>query len=287
MEGAQRFREADGIVLAGYLAYRLFLLLIPLAAIVVATAGFSRAAATDTATHLKLGSAVTDSLRQAGGDVESSRWPLLMSGIAGFVVATWGLLGGMQVSAARLWRIPTAKFPSKGKAFIRLCGSLLLFALVFYVSALVRRLGVVAGAAGSLAGFMSLAVAFFGLGWMLPRRCQDWFWLLPGAAVGALGALVLQLLATFWLPERLADSSATYGAFGITLTVLTYLFFLAAVFLIAMVTNAVVFEHYRDDPPGLLRRAAGLLSTAEPRAGSGFVAEGEAAEVVSGGGPPA
>ncbi|HMS89086.1 MAG TPA: hypothetical protein PKE56_11610, partial [Acidimicrobiales bacterium] len=73
----------------------------------------------------------------------------------------WGLLGGVQVTAARVWQIPTARFPSKGRAFVRLCGSLLLFALVFYVSAVVRRLGVVAGLAGSLAGFTSFAVAFF------------------------------------------------------------------------------------------------------------------------------
>lgn len=277
-----RFKDVDGIVLVGYIAYRLFLILVPLAAIVVAAAGFSRSGSEHTAEHLHLGKAVVESLREAGGDVESSRWPLLLSGLFGFVVATWGLLGGLQIAAARLWLIPTTKFQSKAKAFVRLCGSLLLFGLVIYLSALVRRLGVVAGFAGSLGNFASLAVAFFGLGWMLPRRCWQWYWLLPGAAVGAAGALCLQLLATFYLPERLADASATYGAFGLTLTVMTYLFFLSLVFVLAMAANVAVHERYRDDPPGLLRRAAAMVPSMEPKLGSGYVAEGEAAEVVAG-----
>lgn len=283
----RRFQASDGTVLAGYLAYRLFLLLLPLAAIVVAVAGFARSESVEAAQHLNLGRALTDSLRQAGGDVERSRLPLLISGVFGFVVAAWGLLGGVQVSAARVWQIPTVRFPSKGRAFVRLCGSLLLFGFVFYVSALVRRLGLVAGLAGSLAGLASFGVAFFGLGWMLPRRCREWFWLLPGAAVGAAGGATLQALATFYLPERMADSSATYGAFGVTLTVLTYLFVLGAIFVVSAVANAVVYERYRDDPPGLFRRAAGLIPRLELRVGSGYVPDGDVAEVVGRGGPDA
>lgn len=281
----RRFRASDGTVLAGYLAYRLFLLLLPLAAILVAVAGFARSESVEAAQHLNLGSAVADSLRQASSDVERSRLPLLLSGLLGFVVAVWGLLGGVQITAARVWQIPTARVGSKGRAFVRLCGSLLLFALVFYVSALVRRLGLVAGVAGSLAGFASFAVAFFGLGWMLPRRCREWYWLLPGASVGAAGGAALQALATFYLPDRLADSSATYGAFGITLTVLTYLFILGAVFVVATVANAVIYERYRHDTPGVLRRAAALMPQLEVRVGSGYVADGEVAEVAGRGGP--
>jgi uncharacterized BrkB/YihY/UPF0761 family membrane protein len=281
----RRFKASDGSVLAGYLAYRLFLMLIPLVAILVAVAGFARSETAQAVEHLELGAAVADSLRTAGEDAERSRLPLLLSGLFGFVVAAWGLLGGVQITAARVWQIPTSRFPSKGRAFVRLCGSLLLFALVFYVSAVVRRLGVLAGLAGSLAGLTSFAVAFFGLGWILPRRCREWYWLLPGAAVGAAGAAGLQALATFYLPDRLAGASATYGAFGVTLTVLSYMFLLGAIFVVSTVANAVIYERYREDPPGVLRRLAGMVPRLELSVGSGYVPEGEAAEVVGRGGP--
>jgi uncharacterized BrkB/YihY/UPF0761 family membrane protein len=92
----KRFKAADGTVLAGYLAYRLFLMLIPLAAIVVAVAGFARAESVDAANHMNLGGAMVDGLSQASADVEKSRLPLLLSGVAGFLVASWGLLGGFR-----------------------------------------------------------------------------------------------------------------------------------------------------------------------------------------------
>ena len=229
---------------------------------------------------MNLGSAVAEGLTQAGEDVNASRVPLLLTGLFGFLVASWGLLGGVQVTAARAWMIPTSLVPSKGKAFFRLCGSLLLFGLVFYISALVRRLGMVAGVAGSMASLVSFAVAFVGLGWILPRRCREWYWLIPGTAVAAVGNAGLQALATFYLPNRLAEASATYGAFGITLTVLTYLFFLGTIFVVAMVVNAVVFERYRHDPPGIVRRLADMIPRLELATGSGYVPEGESAEVV-------
>ena len=46
--------------------------------------------------------------------------------------------------------------------------------------------------------------------------------LVPGLVEG------LQAFAAFYLPEKLANASATYGALGITLTVLTYLFVVGA-----------------------------------------------------------
>jgi hypothetical protein len=66
-----------------------------LVAILVAVAGLARSESVQAAEHLNLGSAVADSLRTAGDDVERSSLPLLLSGLFGFVVAAWGLLGGV------------------------------------------------------------------------------------------------------------------------------------------------------------------------------------------------
>ncbi|HMS87749.1 MAG TPA: hypothetical protein PKE56_04865 [Acidimicrobiales bacterium] len=49
--------------------------------------------------------------------------------------------------------------------------------------------------------------------------------------------------------------------------------------------NAVIHERYRDDPPGVLRRVAGLVPRLELTVGSGYVPEGEVVEVVGRGGP--
>jgi uncharacterized BrkB/YihY/UPF0761 family membrane protein len=277
----ERFLKVNGSILAGYLTYRLFLLLVPLAVILVALAGYSTSSATDTSEHLRLGASVARTISAAGADAQRGRLPLLASGLVGFTYTAWGMLGALQFIYAQAWAIPTKKFPGKSRRFLKLSGSLLLFGVVFYVSALVRQAGVVAGLASSLTTLLSVAVAYLGLGWILPRRSKEWFWLLPGAGAAALGHVVLQVMATFYLPNKLAGASATYGAFGITLTLLSYLFLLGLLLVLAPVVNAAVFERYEHNPPGLLRRIADKVPFPTTTFGSGYVEEGSVVEAVS------
>jgi len=203
---------------------------------------------------------------------------LLLIGLVGFASASWSLLGALQFAAASAWQIPTRRFAGKSKTFLRLAGSLFLFAVVLYVASLIRKAGVIIGLAGSLVTFLSAFVAYFGMGWILPRRSQEWFWLLPGAAAGAVGELGLQALATWYLPDKLAGASKTYGTLGITLTLLSYLFLLGVLFTISPVVNAVLWEHYEADPPSLLRRLAGRIPIPTTAFGSGYVPPGDVAD---------
>ncbi len=275
-----RHTAANGSMLAGYLAYRMFLLLVPLGLIVVALAGFDQTGSQEAGEKLRLGRAITQSIAQAGHDTERSRLPLLITGLVSFVIAAWGLLGALQYSSAVAWGIPTRKFPGKSRTFLRLVGSLLVFAGVIYISMAVRRAGLVAGMAGFTANAMGVAVGLLGLAWILPRRSKEWFWLLPGVAVSSAGYLALQVFATFYLPEKLANASETYGAMGIALTVLAYLFIVGALLWLMMLTNAVVWQERLADPPGLLRRIADKVPLPTTTFGSGYVPEDEVAETV-------
>ncbi len=276
VEVFERFTGINGSILAGYLAYRLFLLLLPLAAIVVALAGISGTTTQGASEHLKLGQALTSTIATAGAEAGSGRFALLITGLVAFVIAAWGMLGALQFVYAQAWKIPTRRFPGKAKSFLRLSGSLLLFGLVFYVSALVRQAGAVAGVAGSTTTLASTAIAYFGLGWILPHRSKEWFWLLPGMAVGAFGHLLLQVLATYYLPNRLSGASHTYGAMGITVTILFYMFLIGVLLALSATVNVVVFERYEDDPPGIFRRIADRIPIPLTTFGSGYVPEGEA-----------
>ena len=278
----ERSVAEGGTVVAGLLAYRLFVLLLPIGAIVVAVAGFDQLAASDAADQLGLGKWIASTIARAGQDAEQSRVPLLLTGVVGFGFASWGLLGSLQYAAAVAWRIPTRRFPRKGRAVVRLAGSVLVFVGVLYLSILVRRAGVVAGLAATGANFLAATVAFFGLSWILPHRCRAWFWLLPGAVVGAFGVLGLQLVATYYLPRELSSSSQTYGTLGLALAVLTYLYLLGLLTWLVVLVDVVLWDRYRDEPPGVLRRLATVLPIPETRFASGYVEGDQAASTVGG-----
>jgi membrane protein len=276
VKAAVRFSDVKGSVLSGFLAYRIFLLVLPLVVIAVALAGFDDATTEAATSHLKLGQALADTIAEAGKQAGTGRMALLITGLFALAVTAWGMLSGLQYVSAQIWRIPVLKFPGKARSFLRLIGSLVLFGVVLYVAAVVRNAGIVAGLAGSLTTLASTFVGFMGLGWILPRRSKEWFWLLPGAAVGAVGQLLLQLLGSYYLVRLLGNASATYGALGIVVAALSYLYIIGLLLVLAPIANATVWEHYEDDPPGLLRRIADRIPIPSTAFGVGYVGEGDA-----------
>jgi YihY family inner membrane protein len=270
-----RFRAANGTILAGYLAYRLFLLIMPLIVIVVALAGYNHAAADTASGQMRLGASLASTIAHAGQDAHKSRGPLLVVGLVGFVTAAWGFLGALQFTAAQAWQIPTRKFVGKTKVFLRLSGSLLLFGGILYLAAAIRKAGALVGVAGSITVLVGAFVAYLGIGWILPRRSKEWYWLLPGAAFGAACNVGMQALATFYLPDKLGSASKTYGAFGIVLTLFSYLYLLGLLLAMTVIINAVVWEHFDQEPPNILRRIAARIPIPTTTFGSGYVPPGE------------
>jgi uncharacterized BrkB/YihY/UPF0761 family membrane protein len=282
---AERFLGVNGSILAGFLAYRLFLLLLPLIVVAVALSGYSPSTTRDVSDHMKLGSTLADAIAQAGKEAGEGRGILLVSGLMALAITAWGMLSGLQYVSAQVWRLHTRRFPGKGRSFLRLLGSLVLFGVVLYVSALVRNAGFVAGVAGTLTTLASTFVAFFGLGWILPRRSKQWFWLIPGATLGALAQVGLQLLGTYYLARAISSASQTYGGIGTAVAALSYLYIIGATVVVALATNAVMWERFETDPPGLLRRIADRIPIPASTLGLGYVAEGEDVEMLGPFGP--
>jgi len=278
----RRSGAGTGSLVAGHLAYRMFLLLLPLGAIVVALAGIDPAVVGDASAHLGLGRSITSAIAAAGEDTRRSGVPLLLTGLLAFLLASWGLLGALQYTAALAWRIPTRRFPGKGRALLRLAGSVAVFVGVLYLSVIIRRAGLVAGLAAAAANTVAAFVAFFALSWILPRRSREWFWLLPGAVVGAAGVLTLQVVGSFWLPGKVSAASGTYGVLGLSLAVLTYLFLVGLLIWVVVLVDAAVWERFGGEAPGPLRRLAELIPIPMTTLGSGYVPDDGTAATVGG-----
>jgi uncharacterized BrkB/YihY/UPF0761 family membrane protein len=82
--------------------------------------------------------------------------------------------------------------------------------------------------------------------------------LVPGAALVALGAEVLHLVTVYLLVGQAERASSIYGAIGIAVTTLAWLFIIARLIVFSAVVNAVTWEMFSGrevKTPDLVSRA--------------------------------
>ena len=102
--------------------------------------------------------------------------------------------------------------------------------------------------------FVTIAVgAVFGAAWLwvstkLPAPDVPWKAFLPGALLLAIGFTALHVFTVYYLAEKLANSSALYGAFGLAATLLFSLYLIGRGVVWAAELNAVVWN-VRHPPP--------------------------------------
>jgi uncharacterized BrkB/YihY/UPF0761 family membrane protein len=264
-----RYWKLNGAVLAGHLAFRTFVWLLPVAVLMVGIAGFVRSQGSDPeqviGEPMGLSGAVGATLRQAGEDSATTWYHMAWVAVVGLLFGSLGLYSGLHYVFLQLWQIPYRKVVKRGTATLRFAmGFLIVVAASFSINA-VRKASPVIGTAGVLIVVAIVCAAFLGLGLLLPRRSRGIAPLVPGAVIGGLGVLGLQIMAVVYLPNRIAAFSATYGSLGVAASVIFYLYLLGNIVVIATIVNAVWWDHDHPDerpaPP-----AVPGLPTAAPTA---------------------
>lgn len=241
-----RYLEVNGVVLAGHLAFRSFTFLFPLALVVVALAGLAHRFGYDpgdtASSNLHLGAAIGESVRTAGKEAGDAPYHVAFVAVCGLVLGTLGMLSGLHYVFVQAWQVKQRKVEARLRKMWRLGLSFLLLAVVLSASGIVRDSGVIIGVVGTLALSGVFFLSFLGLGLMMPRRCEEWYWLIPGAIVGAIGMSALQIFGSVYLPDKLASLSSTYGTLSIAIVLLSYLFIVGQVVVASAIASAVWFD---------------------------------------------
>ncbi len=227
-------RRRAGGLLAGGLAYKVFLWLIPLVLFLVSAFGLVVDLAGDDPAELArqtgMTAALASAISQAVAASHSERWWLLVLGAFLTVWAGRGVYRGIRLVSELAW---DARAP-KGNS---LTGSL---AVVFppkAFSALDAPAVIVFVVGLILASAMSV--------WMLsllPRADAPWPGVLPGGVMFGVGFRVLGLAASTYFAIRLDRTSDLYGALGVAIVMMLYLFVLARLFVAAQFLNATLYR---------------------------------------------
>jgi uncharacterized BrkB/YihY/UPF0761 family membrane protein len=243
----ERDRASFGSLLSGALAYRLFIFLVPFLLLVVAVLGFMIDVDASSPTTLgqslglnrALSTALTDTARQA----ESGRWLALFIGLFGSLWAARSAGRAVRLVHAAVWGV----LPAPVRAS-RVAGGFMLAAVIALglpvLTSWLRERSPVGGILFSI-----VVIAIYGGIWLLAS-------LAPGALLVGVGADALHVFTVYYLANRADRAASIYGAIGIAVVILLWLFLTARIIVASAVLNAELFRR-REAAQERRRRATG------------------------------
>lgn len=253
----ERDNSAGGTVLAGAVAFRIFLFIVPYVFTLVVAFGVAGDATTknagDLARDAGMGGLVAKAVSQAGGLSGFQRGASLVVGAFATFLAARSFLKVLRVVHAMVWGVRVPKLAHASKAvgvFIALVS------FEFAVSVLIDDLRGQSLGLSLVAILLNAAVPlaiWTYVSWWLPHRAERWTDLLPGAALFTAGVTVLHFVTIYWIAYTFESKTDTYGAIGAALAMLLWAYILGRVMAAAAVLNATMW-----------RRRQGLESDSEP-----------------------
>jgi len=243
-------RRRAGGLLAGGLAYRIFLWQIPLALFLVSAFGLATELSGDDPADLarKTGmtAALAGTISQAVAASQSARWWLLILGALLTVWAGRGVYRGVRLVSELAWDTRAPRGSSiKGSLAVTGFG-LLAIALQAFLPKLSESLGV-PGVLRFVLGLVLASALAFAVLRLLPRAHAPWIFLVPGAVLMGVGIRLLGLAVSTYFAYRLDHSNDLYGALGLAVVMMLFLFLIARLFVAAQFLNATL--HRRRGPP--------------------------------------
>ena len=199
-EMVERDGEVGGGIIAGALAYRLFIWLLPLALVVVAGLGIAADASSqspgEAANSAGLASLVSSSVASAANS--SARWYALLVGIPVLLYATRSVLRALIGAHRLVWTDlrAAAPKPTLGATVKLLAALVACFVLAGLVST-ARHDSVLLGIFASILIALPYAGIWLLVSMRLPHREADWRALVPGALLFGFGIEILNAVAVY------------------------------------------------------------------------------------------
>jgi uncharacterized BrkB/YihY/UPF0761 family membrane protein len=248
LEAARNERELGGGLLAGGVAFRVFLWLVPFglvaACVLSLWSEYDESGLESAAREFGIGAAAADAAVRALDAGERSVILALLVGLAALAWFTLGALRALTLAYSLAWRLEPRRIrPLTGIAAFN--GFFLLATAAALVVAWLRdqlTLFAILGVAVSLAFTTGIALLAM---WQLPHRATHPRELLPGALLVAVGYQLVQVVVLFYFAPELGEREETYGAFGAAAVMLIWLYVLSRLVTGAAFLNATIWTRNR------------------------------------------
>jgi uncharacterized BrkB/YihY/UPF0761 family membrane protein len=238
-------RDLGGGLIAGGVAFRIFLWLVPYGLVVAALLSFwteyDEDGLEDAAREFGVGAAAAQAATEALRTGERNAVVVLLFGVVLLGWFTIGALRALSLAHALAWQLRPPRIRRPFAAFavfngLVLGGTVLSAGLAW----LKEQVGLVALLSTLLSLAVSTAIVLVAM-WLLPHRAVRARELLPGAVLVAVGNLLLQVAVLFYFAPRLGRSEETYGALGAAATMLVWLYVISRLITVSAFLNATLW----------------------------------------------
>jgi uncharacterized BrkB/YihY/UPF0761 family membrane protein len=242
VQSMERERLAASGLLAGGLAYRLFLWLVPFGLVVAAFLSFwvreDRGSLEDSARELGLSGVASRTAADAIASGAHSRWYFLALGLFFLLWFSVGAVRALRVAHALAWGQRPERLRRPLVAGLAFSGVLVGLIVVSAATAWLREQLGGGGLLLTLALLVVYAAAAFWMLTKLPHADAPWQALVPGAIVITLGTQILHLVVVLYLVPKLGRSTELYGSLGAATVILLWLYLMARLIVAAAFLNA-------------------------------------------------
>jgi len=239
-------RRRAGSLLAGGIAFRVFIWLLPAALFAAGVTGlfrFTGSAQPDrVARRLGLGASVAAIVRQATRQSHKGSAALLAIGLVLMMYMSMKLIRALRVAFVLAWEEPFGRRPHVLRDGAILSAALLLGLATQTAIGYLRHQ---VGPASVLLSLVSIAVAvglWLSVSLLLPHADAHWRALLPGAVLFAIGVGAMHFATVYYFAPKLAKEGSLYGSLGTAAVLLLWLFVLSRIAVASAFYNATLWR---------------------------------------------
>jgi uncharacterized BrkB/YihY/UPF0761 family membrane protein len=239
----ERDTITGGPVLAGAVAFRVFLFQVPYVFVLVAGLGIASDASGESPDDLARSAGIGGLTAQAISDVgDLSFWSrtgaIVFGGFALFLAAR-AAVKVLFVVHSLVWGIPVTKPKSTTRAALVFVGIVTVALALATLVGWLRDRSFLAGLFGVILFVLVPTAAWLVVSWFLPHPPEcTWRSILPGALLFGIGVEVLHVFTVYWIAHEISTKSDRYGALGTALALLLWAFLLGRVIVAAATLNA-------------------------------------------------
>jgi uncharacterized BrkB/YihY/UPF0761 family membrane protein len=252
----ERDRTHGAALLAGGLAYRIFLWLLPAVLFVVSAFGIaadvSERSPTELARSAGISAALASAVADGVQDAERGRWFLAVFGLVFALWAARSVVRSLILIERIAWGRVGRRLRVVRAAVVFTFGMFAFGGLQSLVSAvlgdhLVSRVLIWVIASAAVLVMVTLAMLW------LPHGGSSWIAVVPGAVLFTAAFRLLSVAVEVYLAPHVSEETSVYGSIGIAIVVMLVLFVNARVFILSQFLNAEIAGADVDDPLELLR----------------------------------